>query len=123
MDLGNQSEFNLFMVRALASTDDDCYIELYNLLLRYCTYFFFKAPVQSSPQVLYIHTSSIRLLYNLLLGTVQPSPQVPYTLFLTGTVHPSPQVLYIPSPHLYGYIFTGCSTNFVRIGVATYMYC
>jgi len=34
MDLGNQSEFNLFMVRALASTDDDCYIEMYNLLLR-----------------------------------------------------------------------------------------
>jgi len=34
MDLGNQNEFNYFMVRALASTDDDCYIELYNLLLR-----------------------------------------------------------------------------------------
>ena len=35
MDLGNQNEFNYFMVRALASTEDDCYIELYNLLLRY----------------------------------------------------------------------------------------
>jgi Ca2+-binding EF-hand superfamily protein len=34
MDLLSKDDFNYFMRRALTSTNDDCYIELYNLLLR-----------------------------------------------------------------------------------------
>merc|ERR1712241_1291215 len=34
MDLKSKQEFVFFMRRALASDADDCYIELYNLLLR-----------------------------------------------------------------------------------------
>jgi len=34
MDLVHKDDFNFFMQRALTSTQDDCYIELYNLLLR-----------------------------------------------------------------------------------------
>ncbi|XP_023332057.1 uncharacterized protein LOC111704149 [Eurytemora carolleeae] len=34
MDLANKDDFTFFMRRALTSSDDDCYIELYNLLLR-----------------------------------------------------------------------------------------
>ena len=35
MDLANKDDFTFFMRRALTSSDDDCYIELYNLLLRF----------------------------------------------------------------------------------------
>eukprot|EP00088_Acartia_fossae_P051173 TRINITY_DN574_c0_g1_i2.p1 TRINITY_DN574_c0_g1~~TRINITY_DN574_c0_g1_i2.p1 ORF type:complete len:237 (-),score=107.31 TRINITY_DN574_c0_g1_i2:1241-1951(-) len=34
MDVSSKSDFEFFMVRALANTNDDCYIELYNILLR-----------------------------------------------------------------------------------------
>jgi len=34
MDVSSKSDFDFFMVRALANCDDDCYIELYNILLR-----------------------------------------------------------------------------------------
>merc|ERR1712183_156907 len=34
MDVANKADFDFFMVRALANTADDCYIELYNILLR-----------------------------------------------------------------------------------------
>ena len=34
MDVASKSDFDFFMVRALANTTDDCYIELYNILLR-----------------------------------------------------------------------------------------
>lgn len=34
MDLRNQDEFNIFMNRALENNTNDCYIELYNILLR-----------------------------------------------------------------------------------------
>ena len=32
--MAHKSDFDFFMVRALANTTDDCYIELYNILLR-----------------------------------------------------------------------------------------
>jgi Ca2+-binding EF-hand superfamily protein len=34
MDVSSKTDFDFFMVRALANPDDDCYIELYNILLR-----------------------------------------------------------------------------------------
>ena len=34
MDIKTKQEFVQFIKRAVASTSDDCYIELYNLLLR-----------------------------------------------------------------------------------------
>jgi len=34
MDVASKSDFDFFMVRALANSNDDCYIELYNILLR-----------------------------------------------------------------------------------------
>merc|ERR1711915_536406 len=34
MDLRNQDDFNVFMSRAMESNNNDCYIELYNVLLR-----------------------------------------------------------------------------------------
>ena len=35
MDIGNKEEFIYFMQRACEDQSNDCYIELYNILLRY----------------------------------------------------------------------------------------
>ena len=36
MDINSKSEFIYFMQRACEDQSNDCYIELYNILLRFC---------------------------------------------------------------------------------------
>ena len=36
MDIRSKEEFTYFMQRACEDTANDCYIELYNILLRFC---------------------------------------------------------------------------------------
>ena len=37
MDINSKSEFIYFMQRACEDQSNDCYIELYNILLRFCS--------------------------------------------------------------------------------------
>ena len=38
MDIRNKDEFIIFMQRATEDTSNDCYIELYNILLRFLVF-------------------------------------------------------------------------------------
>ena len=47
MDINSKSEFIYFMQRACEDQSNDCYIELYNILLRFC--FIKKSPKKMFP--------------------------------------------------------------------------